>query len=73
MHMMTICVKCIWSAGKTNVTKLLLTDKGQLCCFVLLCARAKYVPKVAFEGDLVHCASRADPYVFDTYEDHMCQ
>ena len=35
-HMKTICIKHIWSAVKTNITKLPLTDKGQLCH--ILCA-----------------------------------
>ena len=33
-HMRTICIKCIWSVVKTNITKLPLTDKGQLCCII---------------------------------------
>jgi hypothetical protein len=56
-----MCIKCIWSAGKTNVTKLPLTDKGQFYC--MLCAPVwgnicqRQTLKV--KGDLVHHASSA--------------
>ena len=36
MHMIFICLKCIWSALNTQHTRWPLTDKGNLCC--MLCS-----------------------------------